>query len=227
MESQLIRLMLVEDHTMVRKGMKAFLGEYEGISVIGEAADGLRAVQLVEQLKPDVVLVDLNLPGIDGIETIRRMIAMRPEQRAIVLTAYDQEDKIDQAARAGAMGYLVKDIDAEELVQSIRNVNSGIPAFSNMILWRLLTKKDEVKPFERHKALTAREADVLRLLASGYTDQEIADELCLTSVTVRTHINRSITKLGLKNRVQAALYAIRSGIVTLEEARRPRQSGQI
>ena len=227
MESHQIRLMLVEDHTMVRKGMKAFLGEYEGISVIGEAADGLRAVQLVEQLKPDVVLVDLNLPGIDGIETIRRMIAMRPEQRAIVLTAYDQEDKIDQAARAGAMGYLVKDIDAEELVQSIRSVNSGIPAFSNMILWRLLTKKDEVKPFERHKALTAREVDVLRLLASGYTDQEIADELCLTSVTVRTHINRSITKLGLKNRVQAALYAIRSGIVTLEEARRPRQSGQI
>ena len=136
MESQLIRLMLVEDHTMVREGMKAFLGEYEGISVIGEAADGLRAIQLLEQLKPDIAVVDLMLPGIDGIETIRRMIAIRPEQRAIVLTAYDQEDKIDQAARAGAMGYLVKDIASEEFVQSIRNVYSGIPAFSNIILWR-------------------------------------------------------------------------------------------
>jgi two-component system, NarL family, response regulator LiaR len=227
MESHQIRLLLVEDHTMVRKGMKAFLGEYEGISVIGEAADGLRAVQLVEQLKPDVVLVDLNLPGIDGIETIRRMIAIRSEQRAIVLTAYDEEDKIDQAAGAGAMGYLVKNIDPEELVQSIRSVNSGIPAFSNMVLWRLLTQKEDVKPFERHKTLTTREVEVLRLLASGYTDQEIADELWLTSVTVRTHINRVITKLGLKNRVQAALYAIRSGLITLEEARRPRQSGQI
>ena len=225
MESQLIRLMLVEDHTMVREGMKAFLGEYEGISVIGEAADGLRAIQLLEQLKPDIAVVDLMLPGIDGIETIRRMIAIRPEQRAIVLTAYDQEDKIDQAARAGAMGYLVKDIASEGFVQSIRNVYSGIPAFSNIILWRLLTKKNEAKPFERLKFLTTREVQVLRLVASGYTDQEIAKELWLSKVTVRSHISRTLLKLGLKNRVQATLYAIRTDLVTLEEACRPRQSG--
>jgi NarL family two-component system response regulator LiaR len=207
--------------------MKAFLSEFEGISVIGEAADGLTAVQLVENLKPDVAVVDLKLPGIDGIETIRRMIAIRPEQRAIVLTAYGKEDKVDEAARAGAMGYLAKDIDPEELVHSIRSVNSGIPAFSTMILWRLLTKKDDAKPFEKYKDLSEREVDVIRLVASGYTDHEIAQELWITTVTVRSHIYRILSKLGLKNRVQATLYAIRTGLVTLEEARPPGQSGQM
>jgi two-component system, NarL family, response regulator LiaR len=218
MESHLIRLIIVEDHAMVCKGLIAFLNQYEGICVIGEAVDGLTGIQLVEKLKPDVVLVDLTLPGIDGIETIQKMIAIRPEQRVIVLTAYGKEDKIDQAARAGALGYLVKDTDPDELVQSIRSVYSGIPAFSNMILWRLLTKNDRVEPFEGLQYLSEREIEVLRFVARGYTDQEIASELWVSNVTIRAHISRVISKLGLKNRVQACLYGIRSGLVTLENA---------
>jgi DNA-binding NarL/FixJ family response regulator len=218
MERHRIRLMIVEDHAIVRQGLKAFLSEYEGISVIAEAADGLKGIQQAEQLKPDVVLVDLTLPGIDGIETIQKMIAIRPEQRLIVLTAYGKEDKIEQAARAGALGYLVKDTDPDELVQSIRSVYSGIPAFSNMILWRLLTKNDRVEPFEGLQYLSEREIEVLRFVARGYTDQEIASELWVSNVTIRTHISRVISKLGLKNRVQTCLYGIRSGLVTLENA---------
>jgi DNA-binding NarL/FixJ family response regulator len=223
MERHRIRLMIVEDHAIVRQGLKAFLSEYEGISVIAEAADGLKGIQQAEQLKPDVVLVDLTLPGIDGIETIQRMIALRPEQRIIVLTAYAKADKIEQAARAGAMGYLVKDTDPDELVHSIRNVYSGIPAFSSMILWRLITKKDQLELSESLNDLTEREFEVLRLVASGYTDQEIASELWLSNVTIRTHVSRILSKLGLKNRVEACLYGLRSGLVTLENARYPNQ----
>ena len=133
MEVQPIRLMIVDDHAMVRRGMRVFLDEYEEISVIGEADDGVEAVQRITQLNPDIVLIDLMMPGLDGIETIRRMISIRPDQRIILLTAHNREDWIFQAVQAGALGYLVKDADPDELLQAIRKVYDGVPALDNMI----------------------------------------------------------------------------------------------
>jgi NarL family two-component system response regulator LiaR len=218
MSDQSIRVLIVDDHTMVRKGMKAFLGEYADIRVIGEAASGAEAVQLFDQLNPDVILIDLMMPGIDGIEAIRRITAIRPEQRIIVLSADGKEDRIFQAVKAGAMGYMVKSADPEELVQAIRRVHSGAPAINNMVLWRILSHTDGAEPHKSINDLSKREIEVLRLLAKGYSDQEIASQLWLTEVTIRTHVSRILSKLGLKNRVQAALYGLRSGLVTLDAA---------
>ena len=218
MEDQPIRLMIIDDHVMVRKGIEAFLGEYADISVIGQASDGIKALQLVEKLNPDVILIDLLMPGIDGIKTIEKIIAVRPEQPIIVLTGYDKEDKLFQAVKAGAMGYLIKNTNPDELVRAIRTVHAGIPALSNMILWRLISQKDPLKPHAILDVLSERETEVLRLLTKGYTDQEISQTLWLSDVTIRTHISRILSKLGLKNRVQAALCGIRSGLVSLDES---------
>jgi two-component system, NarL family, response regulator LiaR len=221
MEGQLIRLMIVDDHAMVRKGMTAFLNEYEGISVIGEAVGGSDAIQHIDQLNPDIVIIDLLMPGMDGIETIRKIIDIRPEQRIIVLTAYGKEDKLFQAVKAGAMGYLIKTDSPEELVDAIRSVYIGVPALNDQILWRVLSQKEGVGPHEKINDLSEREIEVLQLLAKGYTDNEIAEQLCLTNVTVRSHVSRVLSKLNVKNRVEATLYGLRSGLVTLETVHDP------
>jgi len=213
-----IRLLIVDDHTMVRRGMKVLLDEYEDIEVVGEASNGLKAIELVDQLKPDVVLIDLAMPVMDGIEAIKRIIANHPNQRIIVLTSFAGDDKLFESIRAGAMGYLVKDAQPDELVQSIRNVCTGEPTLNPAIAWRLLRGMTGAETAKRPaEELSERELEVLRLLTKGKTDQEIAQQLVLTDVTIRTHISRILSKLGLKNRVQAALYGIRSGLVSLEE----------
>jgi two-component system, NarL family, response regulator LiaR len=222
MAGQPIKIMIVDDHAMVRKGMKAYLQEFEDIYVIGEAADGGKAVQLVEQLQPDVVLMDLLMPGTNGIETIRRMIAIQENIRIIVLTAYMGDDKFLQAIRAGALGYILKNAQPEELVQSIRKVHAGRPAFTSAIAWKAMQRMSGMK-ITRHKAveLSKREIEVLRLLTKGNSDQDIARKLVVSEVTIRTHIGRIIAKLGLHTRVQAALYGLRSGMVSLDEIRDP------
>jgi two-component system, NarL family, response regulator LiaR len=218
MSDQPIKVLIVDDHAMVRKGMAALLNEYPDICVIGEAANGLKAIELVNRLKPDIVLIDLAMPVMDGIEAIKGIIAIQHDQRIIVLTSYTGDDKLFQAIRAGALGYLLKDSQPEELVQAIRDVCSGEPSLDPMITWRFLTKLSGVEPAKRSpEELSEREIEVLRLLTQGKTDQEIAKRLFLTDVTVRTHISRILTKLGLKNRVQAALYGVRSGLVSLDE----------
>jgi len=218
MASRQIRLMIVDDHAMVRKGMRAFLGEFEDIHVIGEAANGWKAVELVKELKPDVVLLDLFMPGMDGIETIQRLLAVQPELGIVILTAFAREEKVVEAVQAGALGYVVKDAQPEELVQSIRLVSTGTPAISPAIAWKILhAGRDESEKIRRQMELSEREAEVLRLLTKGKTDQEIASQLVLSDVTIRTHVNRILSKLGLHNRVQAALYCVRSGMVSLEE----------
>jgi two-component system, NarL family, response regulator LiaR len=218
MSNQPIKVLIVDDHAMVRKGMKALLSEYEDISVIGEAANGLKAIELVNQLKPDVVLIDLAMPVMDGIEAIKGIIAIQPNQRIIVLTSYVGDEKLLQSIKAGALGYLLKDAQPEELVQSIRNVYLGEPSLDPTIAWRFLSKLSGAETTKRSaEELSEREMDVLRLLTQGKTDQQIAKQLVLTDVTIRTHISRILSKLGLKNRVQAALYGIRSGLVSLDE----------
>ncbi len=213
-----IQVLIVDDHVMVRKGIIALLNEYADILVVGEAPNGLKAIDSVEQLKPDVVLIDLAMPVMDGIEAIKRIIAVHPDQRIIVLTSYTGDDKLIPAIKAGALGYLEKDAQPEELVQSIRDVYSGEPSLNTMLAWRFLRKMSGVETTRPSaEDLSERELQVLRLLSLGKTDQEIADQLVLTDVTIRTHISRILTKLGLKNRVQAALYGIRSGLVSLHE----------
>jgi two-component system, NarL family, response regulator LiaR len=218
MGNQPIQVVIVDDHIMVRKGIKALLTEYEDIRVIGEAANGLIAIEQVERLKPDVVLIDLAMPVMEGIEAIKRIIAIQPDQRIIVLTSYSGDDKLIPAIKAGAMGYLVKDAQPEELVQAIRDVSAGEPSLNTAVAWKFLRKMSGVEPTKRSaEELSEREIEVLRLLTLGKTDKEIAEQLVLTEVTIRTHISRILTKLGLKNRVQAALYGIRTGLVSLDD----------
>jgi two-component system, NarL family, response regulator LiaR len=218
MENRPIQVLIVDDHTMVRKGLTAVLKEYQDICVVGEAPNGKKAIELVETLKPDVVLIDLLMPVMDGIETIRRMIADRPDARIIVLTGMVGEDEIPVAIKAGAMGYFRKDVDPEELAQSIRKVYLGEPVISSRLAWHLLRDMNRIKTIEpSEKILSERELEVLRLLSKGNTDKEIANELFLTDVTIRTHISRIIPKIGVQNRVQAVLYGLRNGLVSIED----------
>lgn len=222
MESQSIRVMIVEDHIMVRKGLKIVLEEFEGIHVIGEASDGLQLLALVEQLDPDVILMDLSMPVMDGIEAIQKVIAVRPQQKILVLSAYLEGNKFVKVIQAGALGCVAKNIDAEELAHAIRTVSGGKPWLDPGLAWMTLhnTEQGEVPPGQSHVDLSARETEILRLLTQGKRDHEIAEELVLTEVTVRTHISRILAKLHLENRVQAALYGIRSGLVPMTEINR-------
>jgi two-component system, NarL family, response regulator LiaR len=218
MDNRPIQVLVVDDHAMVRKGLKALLNGYEDIRVIGEAANGLEAIELAQQLKPDLVLMDLLMPGMDGIEATQQIIAVQPEQRILVLTGFAGHDCLAQAIQAGALGYLRKDVEPAELVQSIRIVCAGEPSISSKIAWQLLHRLNGAGTLERKQAqLTERELEVLRLLGLGYADQEIAEQLFITDVTVRTHLARIFMKLGLSNRVQAALYSFRSGLVSIYE----------
>jgi NarL family two-component system response regulator LiaR len=218
MANQPIRVLIVDDHAMVRKGMMALMAAYDDIQVIGEAANGAKAIEQADKLRPDVILMDLAMPVMDGIEAIKQITALHPEQRIIVLTSYTGDDKLFPAIKAGAIGYLVKDAQPEELIESIRNVYAGEPSLDPAVAWRILRGMSGAEPAKRSADdLSEREVEVLRLLSQGKTDQEIARQLVLTDVTIRTHISRILSKLGLKNRVQAALYGIRTGLVTLDD----------
>jgi len=218
MESQKIQVLLVDDHKMVRDGIKILLNEMEGICVIGEASTGWKAIELVKQLNPNVVLMDMIMPDMDGIEATRRITAIRPDQHILILTGFLDDVRLPEVIQAGALGCVEKTIEPEELVQSIRNVCSGTPAFSSGIAWRVLRGVSETETSGHSKnQLSERESQVLRLLTLGKLDQEIAEELVLEEVTIRTHISRILSKLSLENRVQAALYGLRSGLVSISE----------
>lgn len=219
MISQPIKIIIVDDHALVRKGMRILLDGLDEICVIGEAANGLQAIDLAERLEPDVVLMDLDMPVMDGIEAIHRILAIRPDQRIIVITGYLEDDRLIQAIKAGAQGYLVKTTDTEDLVRSIRDVYEGKPFLDPYVVCRILRNVGERETSQPKDGglLTERELEILRLLTLGKSDHEIADLLVVTDVTVRTHISRILNKLHLKNRVQAALYCLRLGLVSIYE----------
>ena len=217
MDSQTIQVMLVDDHSMVRQGIRILLEQFEGIEVIGEAANGSKAIELVQDLQPDVVLMDLTMPGMDGIEAIHRIIAIRPNQHIIVLTGFLDDERLIRAVKAGAHGCVDKTIPPEDLVHAIRDVYSGKPSLSAGIAWRILRGITGSEVQQSKDKLSERETQILRLLTQGKLDEEIAQELVLTEVTIRTHISRILAKLGLENRVQAALYGLRSGLVSISE----------
>jgi NarL family two-component system response regulator LiaR len=213
-----IRVLIVDDHTIVRKGIKALLAETSDIQVVGEASNGLDATQLSKQLEPDVILMDLLMPKMDGIEATRQISAQQPQVHVLVLTSFVGDDKIFPAIKAGAVGYLLKDSEPSELIRSIHMVHRGELSLHPIIARKIMQEIQE-QPAARSspESLTAREVEVLQLLAKGLSNEEIAAQLVISAVTVRTHISHLLAKLHLASRVQATLYALREGITSLRD----------
>ena len=208
-----IRVLIVEDHNVVRQGLVALLNVVDGLTVVGEAADGLEAIDQFRKYQPDVTLMDLRLPRMGGVEAIQRIRAEAPQARIIVLTTYDGDEDIYRALKAGARAYLLKGMTSEDLVTTIRAVHAGkshIPAAIAEKLAERMGTED----------LTPREFDVLKEIVSGKSNKEIASELNVSEATVKTHINSLLGKLGVTDRTQAATAAIQRGIVPLESLRK-------
>jgi NarL family two-component system response regulator LiaR len=213
-----IRVLIVDDHIVVRKGIGVLVATEEDIEVVGEAQDGKEALKKIETLHPDVILLDLLMPQLDGIEVIRRALARDPQARILVLTSFAADDKVFPAIKAGALGYLLKDTKPEELVYAIHQVYRGesslSPAIARKVLQELSRSPD--RPPTR-EPLTAREMEVLQIVAQGKINREIAEDLMISEATVRTHVSNILGKLHLATRTQAALYALREGLASLDE----------
>jgi NarL family two-component system response regulator LiaR len=214
-----VRVLIVDDHAIVRKGIRALLSEAEGFEVVGEASTGQEAVLRAQETHPDVILMDVLMPGMDGIEATRLITSRQPKARILVLTSFAADNKVFPAIKAGALGYLLKDSSPEELVRAIRQVHRGEPSLHPTIARKLLqeiARPAELQPAP--EALTDREMTVLRLIAQGLSNQEIADRIAVSEPTVRTHVSRILGKLHLASRTQAALYAVREGLTDPDEA---------
>ena len=215
--SQAIRVLIVDDHMIVRKGIRALLTEIAGLEVVGEAADGQEAVAQAISLRPDVILMDLAMPKMDGIEATRQIKTSQPESCILVMTSFATDDKVLPAIKAGALGYLLKESAPEDLVQAIHQIHRGEPSLHPTIARKVL--EEITHPSDRPPTpdpLTKREAEVLLLVAQGLSNQDIARQLCISDPTVRSHVSNIVSKLHLATRIQAALYALREGLVSLD-----------
>ncbi len=213
-----IRVLIADDHAIVRKGIRALLATERDIQVVAEASDGAEAVVQAEAWHPDVILMDLVMPKLDGIEATRQITAQLPGARILVLTSFAADDKVFPAIKGGALGYLLKDSGPDELIQAIRQVDRGEPSLEPSIARKVLSElshppKAPLTP----EPLTERELGVLRLVAQGKNNKEIAEQLVITEMTVRTHVSNVLSKLHLASRTQAALYALKEGIVSLDD----------
>jgi NarL family two-component system response regulator LiaR len=234
-KASVIRLFIVDDHAIVRDGIRALLATGTGIDVVGEADNGHDAVFGAKSLQPDVILMDLVMPKMDGIEAIRQIIAQQPEARILVLTSFAADDKLFPAIKAGAMGYLLKDSESDDLIQAIHQVNRGESSLHPKIARRVLQEMSSPakqspsakatsaaavkKPHDSQvDPLTERELEVLQLVARGQNNQEIAQQLVIAEGTVRAHMSNILSKLHLASRTQATLYALRQGLASLDES---------
>ena len=213
--ADVIRVLICDDHAVVRQGLATFLDLQDDIEIAGEAADGADAVAKAASLQPDVVLMDLVMPQLDGVEAIRRIRAADPDAKIIVLTSYADDEKIFSAIRAGASGYLMKDVSPQDLAKAIRMARDGDPLLHPDVARRLMDHVSHPEPpgAAALARLTAREVEVLRLIARGMANKEIARELVLSEKTVKTHVSNLLQKLDLGDRTQAALFAVRNGVV--------------
>ena len=219
MTQKQIRLLIVDDQGIVRKGIRALLAEVKGMNVSGEAGDGLEAVRLTDALQPDVILMDLVMPRMDGIEAIRQIMAKQPKARILALTSFVADDKVFPAIKAGALGYLLKDSEPEDLIVAIKNIHRGEPFLHPSIARKVLEELSHPAGSPpTPEPLTERELEVLQLVAQGLSNQEIAEKLFIGDATVRTHIGNILSKLHLANRVQATLYALRKGLSSLDDS---------
>jgi two-component system, NarL family, response regulator LiaR len=211
-----IRVLIADDHAVVRQGLRTFLELQDEIEVVGEASDGVEALELVQRTAPDVALLDLVMPRLGGLEAIRRIREVAPATRVLVLTSFADDDTVLPAVRAGAAGYLLKDVQPPELVGAIRAVHAGeallAPAVATMLVEQLAAE-DGNGAAERGEHLTPREREVLALLARGRANKVIARDLGVSERTVKTHVSNILGKLNLTDRTQAAVYAVRHGIV--------------
>lgn len=214
-----IRVLLTDDHAIVRKGVRALLATEREIQVVGEACSGAEAVMQAEALRPDVILMDLVMPDLDGIEATRQITAKLPGIRILVLTSFAADEKVFPAIKAGALGYLLKDSGPEELVEAICKVHHGEPWLEPSIARKVLMELSHPPKQQPLTAdpLTERELDILRLLAQGCSNKEIALKLSVSELTVRTHVSNILGKLHLASRTQAALYALQKGITSIED----------
>jgi two-component system, NarL family, response regulator LiaR len=213
-----IRILLVDDHTVVRKGLRTFLKYDPELEVVGEAADGAEALIRARELKPDVVLMDLLMPVMDGIQATAVIRRELPEIEVLALTSVLEDASVVGAVRAGAIGYLLKDTQAEALCQAIKAAAAGQVQLTPKAAARLM---QAISAPESPEALTERETDVLRLLAQGQSNKQIARRLNNTEQTIKSHVSRILSKLGVQSRTQATLYAIRTGLVSPGSAQQP------
>lgn len=211
-----IRILIVDDHPVVREGLAAMLDRQEGMAVVGEASDGSAAVQKAIETTPDVILMDLRMPVMDGVEAMRRISARVPSARVIVLTTYDNDDFILRGIEAGAKAYLLKDAPREELFNAIRAVHGGEslvePSASGKVLDRFATLSNHTSLAE---SLSDRELGILRLMATGAANKAIAAHLCISESTVKTHIQSIFQKLDVNDRTEAVTHALQKGIISL------------
>ncbi|MEV7361042.1 response regulator [Streptomyces sp. NPDC059687] len=219
MTSSTVRVLIADDQMMVRQGFTVLLNARPGIEVVGQAVDGEEAVAMVAELAPDVVLMDIRMPGLGGIEATRRITADAPHPRVLVLTTFDLDEYVYDALRAGASGFLLKDASADQLAEAVRVVAAGDALLAPGITRRLiaefsrLTDAPRAPLKQRVGDLTERETEVLALIAQGLSNAEIAGNLVVAEQTVKTHVGRILVKLGLRDRTQAAVFAYESGLV--------------
>ncbi|MBW5253044.1 MULTISPECIES: response regulator [Streptomyces] len=211
MADRLIRVLLVDDHQVVRRGLRTFLEIQDDIEVVGEAADGAEGVARTEELRPDVVLMDIKMPGTDGIEALRRLRELENPAKVLIVTSFTEQRTVVPALRAGASGYVYKDVDPDALAGAIRSVYAGHVLLQPEVAGALLAQDDPGSGTGRGSTLTEREREVLGLIADGRSNREIARALVLSEKTVKTHVSNILMKLDLSDRTQAALWAVRHG----------------
>ena len=215
----MIRVLIADDHAVVRQGLRTFLALQDDMEVVADAADGEEAVRAAREHAPDIVLMDLVMPNMDGVEATRRIASERPATRVIALTSFLEDDKVLPAVRAGAAGYLLKDVGPPELVRAIRTVHGGEALLHPAVAARVLEEVAAPAPApapappRAEPGLTPREREVLALVARGLANKRIAQELGIAEKTVKIHVSRILHKLGVADRTQAALYAVRHGLV--------------
>jgi len=214
-----VRVLVVDDQQLIRDGIASLLSIQPGVSVVGTAADGASAVEQAIVLGPHVVLMDVRMPGMDGVEAVAILRTRAPECRVVMLTTFDDEQYVVQALLAGAVGYLLKDLPAAELAGAVRLAHAGVAQFDSSVTQRLAVALGRPQPQVQSpsagadEALTARENAVLRLVATGRTNREIAAQMYLSEGTVKNHISRILSRLGLRDRTQAAIYARDHGLI--------------